>query len=226
MTTAARTLRGPKVCLLMTSDTSRRPAHDSSPAPARASGHITADLDATRFDSGDDSKRIRDAALSLLSQGADMLQQVSLDAYTQRHPAAFNASIGGHYRHCLDHFTSLLRSLDHEEVDYDDRDRDVRIESEPAYALWVTRELQSQLEQIPLSTFASSLRSRCSISYTQGPSPVTDSTFGREIVYAIAHAIHHFALISIMARLMSMKLPEGFGIAPSTLRHQTSMATQ
>jgi len=49
-------------------------------------------------------------------------------------PIAFNASIGGHYRHCLDHFTSLLRGLDAEAVDYDHRERDARIESQPGFA--------------------------------------------------------------------------------------------
>lgn len=226
MTAAARTLPVFEPFLRMTSDIQQRPEHDTSTVSAEAHDSMTPDLDAAHRDNRDDSRRIREAAISLLSQGAEMLEQVSADTYTQRHPAAFNASIGGHYRHCLDHFTSLLRSLDHTEVDYDHRERDARIESEPDYAVCVTRQLQWQLEQIPLSAFASPMRSRCSISYTQGPSPVTASTFGREIVYVIAHAIHHFALISIMARLVSMDLPEGFGVAPSTLHHQTRMATQ
>jgi hypothetical protein len=57
------------------------------------------------------------------------------------------------------------------------------------------------------------------VSYAQGHSPLTGSTFGRELVYCIAHAIHHYALISIMARLMEVKLPEHFGFAPSTVAH-------
>ncbi len=61
---------------------------------------------------------------------------------------------------------------------------------------------------------------RCEVSYAHGDSPVTGSTFGREMVYSVAHAIHHYALISIMARLMDAKLPEHFGVAPSTVAHQ------
>src|SRR5262249_36166262 len=133
---------------------------------------------------------------------------------------AFNASIGGHYRHCLDHFTSLLRALDADIVDYDHRERDARIESQPDFALALTYEIRAPLERLPLSAPRSPGRARCEISYAHGESPVTGSTFGREMVYAIAHAIHHYALISVMARLMEAKLPEHFGVAPSTVAHQ------
>jgi hypothetical protein len=80
--------------------------------------------------------------------------------------------------------------------------------------------MRARLEQLPLSAFDSPVNARCEVSYAHGDSPVTGSTFGRETVYAIAHAIHHFALISIMARLMDAKLPEHFGVAPSTVAHQ------
>ena len=55
---------------------------------------------------------------------------------------------------------------------------------------------------------------------------MTGSTFGRELVYAIAHAIHHYALISVMARLLDVRLPPHFGIAPSTVAHEARMAGQ
>jgi len=166
-----------------------------------------------------DARRILDAALAILAQGEDLLHALSEASYTQRVPLAFNASIGGHYRHCLDHFSSLLRGLDADEVDYDHRERDARIESQPDYALALTRQMRGQLEQLPPGTLSAPVRARCEVSYAHGDSPVTGSTFGREMVYAIAHAIHHFALISVMARLMEAKLPEHFGVAPSTVAH-------
>src|SRR5207248_1017721 len=82
----------------------------------------------------DDARRIRDAAIAILSQGEDLLSALSSENYTRCVPLAFNACIGGHYRHCLDHFTSLLRGLDTDEVDYDHRERDARIESQPDFA--------------------------------------------------------------------------------------------
>jgi uncharacterized damage-inducible protein DinB len=167
----------------------------------------------------EDAARILDAAVAILAQGEDLLRALTVETYTERVPVVFNGCIGGHYRHCLDHFTSLMRGLDADAVDYDHRERDIRIESQPDFALNLTREMRSRLEQLPLSVLDMRVAARCEVSYAHGDSPVTHSTVGRELVYCIAHAIHHFALISVMARLMDAKLPEHFGVAPSTLRY-------
>ena len=172
------------------------------------------------------SLRILSAAIAILAQGEDLLRALSTEDFTRRVPLAFNGCIGGHYRHSLDHFTSLLRGLDTDEVDYDHRERDARIESQPGYALTLTHELRAQLERLPLGSLDAPVRARCEVSYAHGDSPVTGSTFGREMVYAIAHAIHHYALISIMAGLMGAKLPEHFGIAPSTVAHDAKSSAR
>jgi len=171
-----------------------------------------------------DGCRIVEAAIAILAQGEDLLRELSVDNYTRRVPMAFNASIGGHYRHCLDHFTSLLRSLDANEVDYDHRERDIRIESQPDFAFALTGQMRTQLSQLSLAVLEAPVRARCEISYVHGDSPVTTSTLGRELVYAIAHAIHHYALISVMARLMDVTLPTHFGVAPSTVAHHQANA--
>ncbi len=164
-------------------------------------------------------RRIVNAAVAILTQGEDLLRALSRETYTRRVPLAFNACIGGHYRHCLDHFTSLLRGLGAPEVNYDHRERDARLESEPDFALALTRRLRTQLEELPDAALAAPVRARCEVSYNHGDSSLTDSTFGREMVYAIAHGIHHYALIAVMARLMDAKLPDHFGVAPSTVSH-------
>jgi uncharacterized damage-inducible protein DinB len=168
----------------------------------------------------ENARRIVEAAVEILRQGEDLLGVLSSTAYTAGVPQVFNASIGGHYRHCLDHFTSLLRGLDAEAVDYDHRERDTRIESQPEFALVLTREMRLRLEQLPLGLLDVSVKARCEVSYADGNSPLTNTSIGRELVYCIAHAIHHFALISVMARLLGAELPAHFGVAPSTVGHQ------
>lgn len=173
-----------------------------------------------------DARRIVTAALAILAQGEELLRSLPVGSYTRIVPQAFDACIGGHYRHCLDHFTSLLRGLDADELNYDQRERDVRIESQPEFALAATRQLRAELERLPIGALAAPVRVRCQVGYAHGDSPVTSSTFGRELVYVIAHAIHHFALISIMARLLDLKLPVHFGVAPSTAAHNAKQATR
>jgi hypothetical protein len=45
------------------------------------------------------------------------------------------------------------------------------------------------------------------------------STVGRELMYAVAHAIHHYALIAVMCGMLEVPVPAGFGVAPSTLKY-------
>lgn len=167
-----------------------------------------------------DAQRILDATEAILQQGELLLGCLGAEAYTRRLPVAFNASIGGHYRHCLDHFESLLGGAEDGRVDYDHRRRDPRIETELAFALEITRAIRRQLGKLTAEALETQVSARCEVSYSHGDSPVTGSTLGRELVYSIAHAIHHYALISVMARLMGVVLPERFGVAPSTVAHQ------
>jgi hypothetical protein len=43
-------------------------------------------------------------------------------------------------------------------------------------------------------------------------------------MYAVAHAVHHYAIIRLMAGMMEVKLPADFGVAPSTLKYQAETA--
>ncbi|MBN8247707.1 MAG: hypothetical protein J0L84_09720 [Verrucomicrobia bacterium] len=168
--------------------------------------------------------RILAAAGDILRQGEALLGVLSAEHYVRRLPAAFHGTIGGHVRHCLDHFTSLLRGLDSDLVDYDHRDRDPRIEGDPEYALGVLRRVRMELEQVDPGVLTTPVSARCEVSYDHGDSPVTRSSLGRELVYAVAHGIHHYAIISVMARLMGAALPPHFGVAPSTVAHRRSLA--
>lgn len=171
----------------------------------------------------EDCERILSAAVAILVQGEELLNTLSTADYTRRVPAVFNACIGGHYRHCLDHFASLLRGAGVELVDYDHRERDPRVESRPDFALFVTRDLRERLNALTVTALAAPVHARCEVSYEHGDSPITDSSLARELAYCIAHAIHHFALISVMAHLLNVKLPENFGVAPSTVAHLAAL---
>lgn len=162
----------------------------------------------------------------VLRQGEMLLRTLDDAAYTKRLPTAFNASIGGHYRHCLDHFQSLLDALDADEVNYDHRKRDPRVECERGFAANETRRIFRGCETIADVWLARPILVRTKVSYGDEAAPAMPSTFGRELMYAVAHAIHHYALIGVMCALMDVPLPAGFGVAPSTLKHQADEANR
>ena len=164
------------------------------------------------------------AAENVLSQGEAMLLGLSDLDYSRKLEIAFNASIGSHFRHCLDHFKNLFQALGSNQVNYEDRKRDARIETDRQFALSVTRELRRSLQDLPMAALAQPLATHCKVNYLVDNPQIANSSFGREIMYSVAHAIHHYALISVMARSMQVKLPASFGVAPSTLQHQQALA--
>jgi uncharacterized damage-inducible protein DinB len=160
------------------------------------------------------------AALTILEQGEQLLLLVPGPAYVQPSALVFNASIGGHYRHCLDHFGSFLNGLAKGVIDYDQRERDPVIERNRDAARSLTRSLRDRLESIGESALQLPVRVRGTVSYGPECSPTSESSATRELAYVIAHAIHHFALIAVIARLNGVALPEDFGMAPSTLAYR------
>jgi hypothetical protein len=171
-----------------------------------------------------DSEELVQSVLEALAQGESLLMEVSDEDYTRKVALAFNASIGGHYRHCLDHFRSLLDSAPHGDLNYDHRERGTLIEHDRFAALNATQELREGYEHLDPGLLSRTLNVTCKTSYTTTSSQASPSTVGREIMYSVAHAVHHYALIGIMCGIMGFKVPAGFGVAPSTLKHQANAA--
>lgn len=161
------------------------------------------------------------AARQVLTQGRELL--AALDAETYRRKAAPERStIGDHYRHILDHFSCLLAGLPGRSVNYDERDRDTRIADDREFAAWTTESLLEGVNRLHSGTLAEPLQVTYSVGYgTPGPDTMV-STVGREIAFAVSHAVHHYAIVRLLAEGFGTKLPADFGVAPSTLNHLAS----
>jgi hypothetical protein len=171
-----------------------------------------------------EAEELIQSVLETLGQGEALLAQLGDEEYTRKVPVAFNASIGGHYRHCLDHFRSLLNSATEGDVNYDHRDRGTLIENDRFAALNATRELREAYERLDRRLVMRALNVTCKTSYATSGSQASPSTVGRDIMYSVAHAVHHYALIGVMCGVTGLRMPTGFGVAPSTLKHQAEAA--
>ena len=165
-------------------------------------------------------KECLDAAILVLGQGETLLRSLKPEIYTCRVPEVFNASIGGHYRHSLEHFICLLGGLKSGLVNYDQRQRDTCIEKHLDFAMAVTRQIRSRMASLAHEDLTHPVKVCCAVAETPDASEPTVSSLGRELVYCITHAIHHYALISVIGRLLGFQTPKQFGIAPSTLAYQ------
>lgn len=169
------------------------------------------------------STELIQSVVQTLNQGTQLLGQLTDAEYTNKLPAAYNATMGGHYRHCLDHFRSLLEAATEGDLNYDRRERGTLVENDRFAALNATRELLEGFERLDRACLTRPLTVTCKTSYSTGGSQTAPSTVGREAMYCVAHAVHHYALIGFMAGMMGLDLPHGFGVAPSTLAHHASL---
>lgn len=168
-------------------------------------------------------RELLSAMQGILEQGLTLLKTIDDHAYTTKVSVASDASVGAHYRHCLDHFSSLLGGIPLGTIDYDNRKRDPQLESDRRSAAEMTRSLQIMAGKLADSFLDDPIRIRCKISYTSDEVPLLHSRIDREIMFCISHAIHHYALIGMMCRLLEVALPDDFGVAPSTVSHQREM---
>ena len=106
-------------------------------------------------------------------------------------------------------------------LDYDKRRRDDQMERRRAAALAATEEIRESLAILDVSTLERLIIVQCKIHYGADRSQQVKSTAARELLYVVAHAVHHFALIAVMAKVMNFPVPGNFGVAPSTLQHRT-----
>jgi hypothetical protein len=159
----------------------------------------------------------------VLLQGLELLESVGGETYRRILPTPYSASIGKHYRHVLDHFTSLARGLQASVINYDERPRDVMLENFVEIAKDATISLIEELANSDLDPSAP-----CSVTYSVGyheDQPIhICSTVGREISYCVSHAIHHFAIIRLVCAELGVTLPVEFGVAPSTLKHRATVS--
>ncbi len=162
------------------------------------------------------------SVLEILRQGETLLAAISDEIYTCKVVVAFDATIGGHYRHCLDHFQNLLEAATVGDLNYDHRERGTPVEYDRFAALNATRELLQSYAKLNPVFIPRTLAVTCKTNYSTSGSQTSPSTLGREIMYCVAHAVHHYALIGVMAGILELKLPAGFGVAPSTLKHQAT----
>ncbi len=158
--------------------------------------------------------------ITALQQGIDLLVDIDDVAYRKKVEIVFGGSLGGHVRHNLDHYLNFLDVVDTGEIDYESRQRDHSIESDRQYAIERTQEIRSRLVALAESGQDKELRIRMEGGSADERTRWAGSSVSRELEFLLSHTIHHYALASIMCRLLGVNPGRDFGVAPSTLRHR------
>ena len=162
-----------------------------------------------------------------LRQGIALMSQLNPEAYTRKHASCYDSSIGGHVRHNLDHFFCFRDGCKAGQVDYDARERDEFLETNPDYAASKMEELILFFESLAEMDLDQPLKVKMdSGANHEETGDWSESSIRRELQFLISHTIHHYALIATLCAGDGLELPKDFGIAPSTLRYRKSRDAQ
>lgn len=156
--------------------------------------------------------------VAALQQLADVLDAASGEQYVQQPVGVVPGSLGGHVRHCLDHFEALCRGAGSGVIDYDDRERGTAVETSRDAAAQAVRSLKDRVacladENLDGPVVVTSMLS------ADGVTLQSHSSLGRELAFVLSHTVHHYALVAAMCRTLGIPIPERFGYAPSTIAH-------
>lgn len=164
------------------------------------------------------------AAVALLQQCRACLGQVSDEQYTASCATMFGATIGQHMRHTLDHFIAAMDALEDETIDYDHRERDTDVEKQRRIAMDTIDTLCALLQATPVEAADRLVTVRVMLS-PDGQETELTSSFARELAFATHHAIHHNAMIAVIAHEMGITMPNDFGKAPSSIAYEHARLT-
>jgi len=164
------------------------------------------------------------AAEEVLRQGLALLDSIDEDTYSRKEEGPWGSSIGAHYRHVLDHFLCLIEGLWDFQINYDRRSRDHDIETSIEVARSTTQDLFRALAAVSDEVLCRHCTVIYSVRYDDSTAQNVPSVVGRELMFCVGHAIHHYAIMKLLCSLRAVRLPHEFGIAPSTLKYQEAQA--
>lgn len=163
---------------------------------------------------------IRGHVIHDLKQLYTTLEHLTPEQYAHPLQVLSHASVGAHVRHILEFYICLLRESDGI-VNYDLRERSKKLELDLPFALRsickISNTVSGIAQDLPLTLSANfSTEAEAPKSY--------GTTLFRELVYCLEHSVHHQAIIKIGFNelLTEPALPKNFGIAASTVRHQSA----
>jgi hypothetical protein len=152
-----------------------------------------------------------------------LISSLEKEQYHYKSQLLSDSSIGQHIRHILEFYLSIFKGLNQGVVNYDNRERDLNLETNPVFAISCIdrlckdiQELHPQQEILLTGNF-----------YAEGETlKAIKTSIERELAYCLEHSIHHQALIKIglIEQKIDHLINESFGVAASTIRHKQQCA--
>lgn len=169
--------------------------------------------------------------MNLISESKAVIQQITgfLDiidnqSYTKPLEIFSNSSIGQHFRHIHGFYDCFFKGIEEGTINYDKRERQPAIESDWCCCKDCFIAFNDQLDQLDIKSPITVVQGM----HADGTEEGIPSSVGRELMYAVDHAIHHLAIIKMGMRtnFPEIQIDQDLGVAPSTLEYRKSVCAQ
>ncbi|WP_373524549.1 hypothetical protein [Aquiflexum sp.] len=156
-----------------------------------------------------------------LLQIRELVNNMKEEDFVNKLEILSGSSIGQHLRHILELYQCLLDGTATNEVNYDNRKRNLRLDSDPAFALKTIEEISEKIFNLDSDRCLSLIGS---FSASSEKKLTIQTSIFRELAYNLEHSIHHQALmkIGLSALQLSHLVDEDFGVAPATIKFKNS----
>jgi hypothetical protein len=142
-----------------------------------------------------------------------LLKQLSDKEYSNPCANLSNSSIGEHTRHIIELFQCLDNQYESGIVSYDNRQRNVLIQTDTDFAIQQIVQIQNNLDKENKNIV---LKQKI-----ESHEITTESNYYRELLYNFEHCIHHQALIKVaILQYPTIAIDKNFGVARSTIEYR------
>jgi hypothetical protein len=148
------------------------------------------------------------------------LEQLTESQYVHPCKTLGDSTIGQHVRHIIEMFLCLEKGYTSGTVNYENRPRDKKIETDRDFARQLLLQIHEGLGKSDKPLVLEGVYNDDASSLMQ-----FQTNYYREIVYNLEHTIHHMALIRVgLGELANIELPESYGVASATVKYKKSCA--
>jgi|SRR6516225_107740 hypothetical protein len=166
--------------------------------------------------------QLQQSIRNVFVQLRESIEQLSDLQYTKPIAVLSNATIGQHVRHIVELFVCLENGYITGLVNYENRKRDKRFETDRALTSELLSLISRKLDKVNKGLFL-----QLSKNEPGGNNATIETNYYREIVFNLEHTVHHMALIRVgLNEIGHFELPEGFGVAASTIKHRKTTINQ
>lgn len=164
---------------------------------------------------------IRKQSIEILNQLTTVIEKLGNEEYSKPLSTLSDSSIGKHIRHIIEFYQCLFNGIPEGIVDYDKRERNLKLETDPVFTIAIIRTVISQISNTKDISLV------LHTSYENQISELRSSVF-RELFYNIEHATHHLAIIKIgiTQHFSHITTDENLGVAYSTIQYREQVISE